>query len=232
MSEERKEQEQQVVSLPRLGEPAPAFEAQTTMGPIKFPDDFKGRWVVLFSHPADFTPVCTTEFMAFAKYYDEFQKRNCDIIGLSVDSVFSHIAWIKNIEEKAGQKIPFPIIADHMAQVAQKYGMIHPAQSNTFTVRAVFVIDDKGILRAMIYYPLTTGRNIREILRLVDALQTADKYGVATPADWVPEPQTWEFTEENTKVIVPPPTTVEDAEKRLQEGYECTDWYLCKKPLK
>jgi len=229
MSEER--MEQQVFSLPRLGEPAPAFEAQTTMGPIKFPEDFKGRWVVLFSHPADFTPVCTTEFMAFAKYYEEFQKRNCDIIGLSVDSVFSHIAWVRNIEEKTGQKIPFPIIADHMAQVAQKYGMIHPAQSNTFTVRAVFVIDDKGILRAMIYYPLTTGRNIREILRLVDALQTADKHGVATPADWVPEPQTWEFTEENTKVIVPPPTTTEDAQKRLQEGYECTDWYLCKKKI-
>lgn len=227
--EERKEME--VVSLPRLGEPAPAFEAQTTFGPVKFPDDFKGQWVVLFSHPADFTPVCTTEFVAFAKNYEEFKKRNVQLIGLSVDSNFSHIAWVMNIKEKFGIEIPFPIIADHNMEVAKKYGMIHPAQSTTFTVRALFVIDDKGILRAMIYYPLTTGRNIREVIRLVDALQTADREGVATPADWVPEPQTWEFTEENTKVIVPPPTTYEDAVKRLQEGYECADWYICKKKV-
>ncbi|MCS6957083.1 MAG: peroxiredoxin [Aquificaceae bacterium] len=201
------------------------------MGPIRFPEDFQGQWVVFFSHPADFTPVCTTEFVAFAKLNEEFQKRNVQLLGLSIDSNFSHIAWVMNIKEKLGIEIPFPIVADADGKVARLYGMLHPGESTTATVRAVFVIDPNGKIRAIIYYPLTTGRNMREILRLIDALQTADMHGVATPADWVPVPQTWEFTEENTKVIVPPPVTYEDAVKRLKDGYECADWYFCKKKL-
>ncbi len=178
--------------------------------------------VILFSHPADFTPVCTTEFIAFTEIYDELKKRNVELLGLSVDSVSSHIAWIRNCEEKMGVKIPFPIIADLNKDVAKKYGMIHPEQSKTETVRCVFVIDPDSKIRAMIYYPLSTGRNMQEIIRLVDALQTADKYKVATPANWKPgEP-----------VVVPAPVTTEQAEERLKEqGYECKDWYLCKKKL-
>lgn len=220
-----------VVSLPRIGDQAPSFDAMTTMGPIKFPDDFKGQWVVLFSHPADFTPVCSTEFLGFAKLYEEFVKRNVQLIGLSIDSVFSHIAWVMNLKEKTGIEIPFPIIADADGKVANLFGMLHPGESTTATVRAVFVIDPNGKIRAIIYYPLSAGRNIREILRLIDALQTADKHGVATPADWVPIPQTWEFTEENTKVIVPPPTTYEDALARFKTDYEIVDWYFCRKKL-
>lgn len=210
----------QPVGLPRLNEPAPEFEAVTTHGVIRL-SDFRGRWVILFSHPADFTPVCTTEFIAFAEIYPELQKRGVDLLGLSIDSVYSHIAWIRNIKEKMGIDIPFPIIADLNKEVATLYGMIMPGESKTETTRCVFIIDPNGILRAMIYYPLTTGRNTHEILRLIDALQTTDKYGVATPANWQP----------GDKVIVPPPTTVEMAEERMGAGYECTDWYLCKKEL-
>lgn len=210
----------QSVGLPRLNEPAPEFEAVTTHGVIRL-SDFRGRWVILFSHPADFTPVCTTEFIAFAEIYPELQKRGVDLLGLSIDSVYSHIAWIRNIKEKMGVDIPFPIIADLNKEVATLYGMIMPGESKTETTRCVFVIDPNGILRAMIYYPLTTGRNTHEILRLIDALQTTDKYGVATPANWQP----------GDKVIVPPPTTLEMAEERMSAGYECTDWYLCKKGL-
>lgn len=216
----------------RIGDQAPAFEALTTMGPISFPEDFKGQWVIFFSHPADFTPVCSTEFLSFAQMKEEFDKRNAQLIGLSIDSNFSHIAWIMNLKEKTGIEIPFPVIADVDGKVAQLYGMLHPGESSTATVRAVFIIDPNSKIRAIIYYPLSCGRNIREILRLIDALQTADKYGVATPANWVPVPQTWEFTEENTKVIVPPPLTYEDAVKRKEQGYECIDWYFCKKSLK
>lgn len=216
----------------RIGDQAPAFEALTTMGPISFPEDFKGQWVIFFSHPADFTPVCSTEFLSFAQMEEEFDKRNAQLIGLSIDSNFSHIAWIMNLKEKTGIEIPFPIIADVDGKVAQLYGMLHPGESSTATVRAVFIIDPNSKIRAIIYYPLSCGRNIREILRLIDALQTADKYGVAIPANWVPVPQTWEFTEENTKVIVPPPLTYEDAVKRKEQGYECIDWYFCKKSLK
>lgn len=222
---------QNLVSMPRIGEQAPAFEAMTTMGPIKFPDDFKGQWIVFFSHPADFTPVCSTEFIGFAKLKDEFAKRNVQLLGLSIDSVFSHIAWVMNLKEKTGVEIPFPIVADVDGKVARLYGMLHPGESSTATVRAVFIIDPNGKIRAILYYPLSTGRNMREIMRLIDALQTADKHGVATPADWVPTPQTWDYTDENTKVIVPPPTLYEDAVKRLKEGYECYDWYFCKKKL-
>ncbi|MGC8972088.1 MAG: peroxiredoxin [bacterium] len=214
------EEQVRTVALPRLNEPAPDFEAVTTHGKIKL-SDYRGKWVILFSHPADFTPVCTTEFVAFSKAYDEFVKRNTQLIGLSIDSIFSHLAWTRNIEKNFGIKVPFPIIADLDMKVATLYGMVHPQASSTQAVRAVFIIDDKGILRAMIYYPLTNGRNIEEIIRLLDALQTSDKYGVATPANWIP----------GEKVIVPPPNTQEALEKRLTEGYECVDWYLCFKNI-
>ena len=209
-----------VVSLPRLGEPAPAFEAVTTQGVLTL-GDFKGRWLILFSHPADFTPVCTTEFIAFTEIYSELQKRNVDLLGLSVDSASSHIAWVRNVEEKTGVKIPFPIIADLNKEVTLAYGMIHPGQSKTETVRCVFIIDPNQIIRAILYYPLTTGRNMDEILRIIDALQATDAHGVATPANWRP----------GDMVVVPPPNTQEMAEERLKQGYECVDWYLCKKKL-
>lgn len=209
-----------VPALPRLNEPAPYFEARTTHGPRSL-SDFRDRWLVLFSHPADFTPVCTTEFMAFAKAWPEFQKRNCDLLGLSIDSTFSHLAWARNIEEKFGVAIPFPIIEDLAMKVAHAYGMIMPGASDTSAVRATFLIDPKGILRAMVYYPMSNGRSIREFVRLLDALQTSDQHAVATPAEWQP----------GDDVIVPPPTTVEAAQSRLGEGYECADWYFCKKPL-
>ena len=214
------EEVRQEVGFPRLGEPAPDFEAVTTQGVIRL-EDYKGSWLVLFSHPADFTPVCTTEFIAFAEIYPELQKRGVELLGLSVDSVSSHIAWLRNIEEKMGVKIPFPVIADLNRDVARRYGMIHEGQSKTETVRCVFVIDPQQIIRAIIYYPLTTGRNMAEILRLIDALQTTDQHGVATPANWKP----------GDKVIVPPPNTTEMAEERLKAGYECRDWYLCFKKL-
>jgi len=214
------EELKQEVRLPRLGESAPDFEAVTTQGTIKL-EDYKGSWLILFSHPADFTPVCTTEFMAFAEIYEELQKRGVELLGLSVDSVSSHIAWVRNVEEKTGVKIPFPIIADLSKEVTLRYGMIHPGQSKTETVRCVFVIDPNQIVRAILYYPLTTGRNMYEILRLVDALQTTDQHGVATPANWKP----------GDMVVVPPPNTQEMAEERLKQGYECLDWYLCKKKL-
>jgi peroxiredoxin (alkyl hydroperoxide reductase subunit C) len=203
-----------------LGEVVPDFEAVTTHGKIRL-SDFKGKWVILFSHPADFTPVCTTEFVAFAQIHPEVVKRNVQLIGLSIDSVYSHIAWVRTIKEKFGVTIPFPVIADLDMKVANLFGMIHPKQSTTAAVRCVFVIDPEMKLRAMIYYPLNVGRNMDEILRLIDALQTADKYKVALPANWRP----------GDPVIVPAPTTQEEAEKRLQEGHECVDWFLCKKKL-
>jgi peroxiredoxin (alkyl hydroperoxide reductase subunit C) len=211
---------QQSPKLPRIGEPAPNFEAETTHGTLRL-EDFKGSWVILFSHPADFTPVCTTEFIGFAEIAPALRERNVELLGLSIDSTYSHIAWVRNVKEKFGVDIPFPIIADLNKEVASLYGMIMPGESTTETSRCVFVIDDKGVMRSMIYYPLTTGRNMQEILRLVDALQTTDKHGVATPANWVP----------GDKVIVPPPRTAEDAAARMEEGYECTDWYFCKKSV-
>ncbi len=207
-------------SMPILGEPAPDFEALTTSGVIRL-SDLKGKWVVMFSHPADFTPVCTTEFMAFAAVADELKRLNVQLMGLSIDSVHSHLAWIKNVKDKMGVDIPFPIIADLDMKVAKKYGMIHPGQSSTATIRTVFFIDDKGILRAMIYYPLTNGRYIPEIIRLVKALQTTDKHGVSTPANWQP----------GDKVVVPAPKNKAEMDKRLSEGYECKDWYLCFKQI-
>lgn len=208
------------LAFPRLNEPAPNFEAQTTQGPKKL-SDYKGAWLLLFSHPADFTPVCTTEFIAFAKHYPDFKALNCELLGLSIDSNFSHLAWMRNIEQNFKVKIPFPVITDLSMKVANTYGMIQPGASDTSTVRATFIIDDKGVLRAMVYYPLTNGRSIAEFLRLLQALQTTDKHRVSTPEGWKP----------GDKVIVPPPVTMEAVEARLQEGYECTDWYFCKKSL-
>ncbi len=211
---------QSVPSMPRLNEPAPAFEAKTTHG-VKKLSDYRGKWLVLFSHPADFTPVCTTEFTAFAKAYPEFQKLNCELLGLSIDSYYAHVAWVRNIKEKFGIEIPFPIIEDLSMKVANAYGMIQPGASDTSAVRATFIIDPNGILRAMVYYPMTNGRSIPEFLRLVAALQTSDANKVATPEGWQP----------GDKVIVPPPGDVFAAEARMNEGYECTDWYFCKKAL-
>jgi peroxiredoxin (alkyl hydroperoxide reductase subunit C) len=208
------------ITFPVLGEPAPDFEAETTHGPIKL-SSMKGKWVVLFSHPADFTPVCTTEFMAFAQIYDELQALNVQLIGLSVDSISAHLAWVHAIKEKMGVTIPFPIIADLNMKVAKKYGMIHQGQSSTAAVRCVFFIDDKGIMRAMIYYPLQNGRFMPEIVRLVKALQTTDKFKVSTPANWQP----------GDKVVVAPPKTSAEMDKRPSEGYECKDWYLCFKKV-
>jgi peroxiredoxin (alkyl hydroperoxide reductase subunit C) len=207
-------------SMPILGEPAPEFEALTTGGILKL-SDLKGKWVVMFSHPADFTPVCTTEFIAFSQVADELKSLNVQLLGLSIDSVHSHLAWIHNVKEKMGVDIPFPIIADLDMKIAKSYGMIHPGQSSTATIRTVFFIDDKGIMRAMIYYPLSNGRYIPEIIRLVKALQTTDKFGVSTPANWQP----------GDKVVVPPPKNKTEMEKRPSEGYECKDWYLCFKKL-
>lgn len=206
--------------FPRLNEPAPYFASKTTHGPKKL-DDYKGKWLVLFSHPADFTPVCTTEFMAFAKAHDKFKALNCELLGLSIDSNFAHIAWTLNIEEKFGVKIPFPIIEDLSMKVAHAYGMIQPGASDTSAVRATFLIDPEGKLRAMVYYPMSNGRSIDEFLRLLQALQTSDKHGVATPEAWKP----------GDKVIVPPPGTADAAIKRKDEGYEYTDWYFSKKDL-
>ena len=209
-------EENTCVTFPALGEPAPDFEAETTHGPIRL-SDLKGKWVVMFSHPADFTPVCTTEFIAFTTIFDELKSLNVQLIGLSVDSISAHLAWVHAVKEKMGIRITFPIIADLNMKVAHKYGMIHPGQSSTAAVRAVFFIDDKGIMRAMIYYPLQNGRFMPEIIRLVKALQTTDKFKVATPANWQP----------GDKVVVPAPKTATEMEKRLTEGYECKDWYLC-----
>jgi peroxiredoxin (alkyl hydroperoxide reductase subunit C) len=206
--------------MPRLNEAAPAFEAPTTDG-VKKLEDYSGKWLVLFSHPADFTPVCTTEFMAFAKRYSDFQAINTELLGLSIDSHYSHVAWIRNIKEKFGVDIPFPIIADLKMDVARAYGMIHPGAADTSAVRATFVIDPNGVLRAMVYYPMTNGRSIDEFLRLVKALQTSDEHAVATPEGWQP----------GEKVIVPPPASADAAEKRIGEDYECVDWYFCKKEL-
>ncbi len=207
------------LNAPSIGEPFPEMEVMTQKGKIKLPDDFQGKWFVLFSHPADFTPVCTTEFVAFAKRYEDFKKLNTELIGLSVDSTFSHIKWVEWIREKLGVEIPFPIIADPTGDVARKLGLLH-AQSATHTVRAVFIVDDKGVVRAIIYYPQEVGRNIDEILRLVKALQVSTKYGRAVPANWPNNEIVGEA------LIVPPPQT-EDAAKKVLERFKCFDWWFC-----
>ncbi len=220
MTEEVQEQQEPVLAMPQLNKPAPEWEAQTTNGPKKL-SDYRGKWVVLFSHPADFTPVCTTEFMAFAERSEDFKALNTELVGLSIDGIHAHVAWVRSIKENFGVDINFPIIADLNMKVANAYGMVQPGASDTSAVRATFFIDPEGILRAMIYYPMTNGRSIDEALRLVKSLQTSQEHGVATPEGWQP----------GDKVIVPPPATVEDAEARKDQGYDYVDWYFCKKQL-
>ncbi|MFW6132824.1 MAG: peroxiredoxin [Planctomycetota bacterium] len=214
--------------MPLIGEHAPSFTAETTQGAINFPEDYQGKWVIFFSHPADFTPVCTTEFMTFATMADEFRELNCELLGLSIDSNFSHIAWLRTIREKiaykgmSGVKVAFPVISDLTMEVAGKFGMVQPGASNTQAVRAVFVIDPEATVRAILYYPLENGRNMTEIKRLLLALQHTDTHGVATPANWTP----------GEDVIVPPPGSCAAAEQRLEkpgEDVEVLDWFLCLK---
>ena len=218
-----------LVSLPRIGEPAPEFKAVTTQGEINFPADYKGSWVILFSHPADFTPVCTSEFMTFASMEGQFEKANCKLVGLSVDGLYSHIAWLRTIKEKIEYKgmkdveVKFPLIEDITMEVAKKYGMIQPGESSTKAVRAVFVMDPKGIIRTVIYYPLSLGRNFDELYRVVIALQTADAFSVATPADWRP----------GDDVIVPTAGSCGTAKERMESKDEmkCYDWFFCTKEI-
>ncbi len=214
--------EQAYTGIPRIGDKAPDFEAVTTEGQLKF-SDWKGdKWVVLFSHPADFTPVCSTELTEFARRNKEFEQLNAKLIGLSIDSIHSHLAWRENLKKIMDADITYPIIADLDTKVAQKYGLLHPNESQTATVRAVFVIDPKQTVRAIIYYPLNVGRNIDEVVRLVQALQMTDKNSVAAPVNWKP----------GDKVIVPPPKTVKDVEERKShKEYEQIDFYLNKKSL-
>ena len=218
------------VRLPLIGEDAPPFEADTTQGRLKFPEAFQGKWVIFFSHPADFTPVCTTEFMTFASMQEEFRALNTELLGLSIDSTFSHIAWLRTIKEKIefnGLKdieVTFPVIADLTMEVSRKYGMLQPTASNTQAVRAVFIIDPKGKIRAVLYYPMSAGRNMQEIKRLLVSLQTSEKYGVATPANWKP----------GDEVIVPPPGSCSAARERItvkDDTVRVVDWFLAFKKL-
>ncbi|MET1124448.1 MAG: peroxiredoxin [Archaeoglobaceae archaeon] len=208
----------------RLGERFPEVEVKTTHGVIKLPDAFAGKWFILFSHPADFTPVCTTEFVAFQKRYEEFRKLNCELIGLSIDQVFAHIKWVEWIKEKLGVEIEFPIIADDTGSLAEKLGMVHPAKG-TNTVRAVFIVDPQGTVRLILYYPQEVGRNIDEILRALKALQTSDAHRVAIPANWPNNELIGD------KVIIPPPQSESEAKERLEKArageIECYDWWFC-----
>ncbi len=214
--------DQATTTIPKIGDQAPDFTVMTTHGELNFAKWAEGKWVVFFSHPADFTPVCSTELTEFAKRQPEFDKRNVKLIGLSIDSIHAHVAWRENLAKIFETKIAYPMIADHNGGVAQKYGMIHPGASSTVTVRCVFVIDPKRTVRAIIYYPLNVGRNVDEVIRLVDALQTADKHGVACPVNWKP----------GDKVIVPPPKTETDVEARLKDAsLERLDFYLAKKSI-
>ena len=222
-------EEQVTVNMPALGDKAPAFKAVTTTGEINFPDDYRGKWVVLFSHPADFTPVCTTEFITFAALEKQFAEANCKLVGLSVDGLYSHIAWLRTIKEKISYRghsnveVNFPLIEDITMNVAKAYGMIQPGEASTKAVRAVFYIDPKGVVRAMIYYPLSLGRNFDEIYRALIALQTADAFGVATPADWRP----------GDDVIIGPAGSCGAAKNRMdgKEDMVCQDWFFCSRKL-
>ncbi len=214
--------------LPLIGEKAPSFKAETTQGEINFPEDYEGKWVIFFSHPADFTPVCTTEFMTFASMEDEFKALNCELLGLSIDSTYSHIAWLRTVKEKIeynGMKdveVNFPVISDLTMEVSKAFGMLQPSASSTQAVRAVFMIDPQGIIRAILYYPLSNGRNIPEIKRILVAMQHSDEHNIATPANW----------EIGDDVIVPPPGSCGTAKERMEQSGEdtkCLDWFLCLK---
>ena len=216
--------------MPRIGDKAPAFKAVTTQGEIDFPKQYEGSWVILFSHPADFTPVCTSEFMTFATLEQKFAELNCKLVGLSVDGLYSHIAWLRTIKEKIQYKgmkdveVKFPLIEDITMEVAKKYGMIQPGEAATKAVRAVFFIDPKGVIRAVIYYPLSIGRNFDELIRVVQALKTADAFSVACPADWRP----------GDDVIVPPAGSCGVAKDRMdgkESGVTCHDWFFCTKKI-
>lgn len=223
------ENKSEFVSMPRIGDKAPSFKAVTTQGEIAFPEQYAGNWVVLFSHPADFTPVCTSEFMTFATLEGKFAEANCKLVGLSVDGLYSHIAWLRSVKEKIEYKgmknveVKFPLIEDITMDVAHKYGMIQPGESSTKAVRAVFFIDPKGIIRTIIYYPLSLGRNFDELYRVLISLQTADAFGVATPADWRP----------GDDVIVPPAGSCGIAKDRMdgKADMTCHDWYFCTKKI-
>ena len=208
------------MSMPMLGEKFPELQVQTTHGAMSLPDDLKGKWTVLFSHPADFTPVCTTEFVSFQKHKADFDALDCQLVGMSVDQVFSHIKWVEWIKEKLDVEITFPIIAGN-DKIAEELGMLHPAKGSN-TVRAVFIIDPDGVTRTILYYPQEIGRNISEIVRAVKALQKSDSEGVATPANW-PEN---ELIKDH--VIIPPATDEETAKARM-ENYDCFDWWFCHK---
>ena len=210
--------------LPRIGDSAPDFEGVTTeVSDFNFSVWQEQDWIVLFSHPADFTPVCTAELMEFARQHERFKQKSIKLLGVSVDSIHSHLAWFQNMKEKMGVTIPFPMISDSNMKVSHLYGMIHPAASSTATIRAVFVIDPKRTIRALIYYPMNVGRNVEEILRLVTALQTADRFSCATPVNW----------KEGEKVLAPPPKTVKEVEERFgQADQESLDFYLTLKDLK
>lgn len=208
--------------IPRIGDTAPDFQAVTTEGELQFREWQGQDWVILFSHPADFTPVCSTELTEFARRNDEFKQRSTKLIGLSIDSIHSHLAWRENLKQIMDVELPYPLIADLTTDVAQKFGMIHPGEAATATVRAVFVIDPKHVVRAMVYYPLNVGRNVDEIVRLLDGLQTTDKNACAVPVNWTP----------GDKVVVPPPkTTAEVAERNAHTDYERYDFYLNKRSL-
>ena len=219
---------EETTRLPLIGEKAPSFKAETTQGPVNFPDDYKGKWVIFFSHPADFTPVCTTEFMTFATMAPEFEKLNCKLLGLSIDSTYSHIAWLRTIKEKIEYKgmksveVNFPVISDLTMEVSRAFGMLQPSASTTQAVRAVFIIDPESKVRAILYYPLSNGRNMEEVKRLLVAMQLSDKHKVATPANWQP----------GDDVIVPPPGSCGAAKERMEkpgEDVRCLDWFLCLK---
>ncbi len=222
-------EENQLVAMPRIGDKAPSFKAVTTQGDINFPADYSGNWVILFSHPADFTPVCTSEFMTFASMAKQFEEADCKLVGLSVDGLYSHIAWLRTIKEKIEYKgmkdveVKFPLIEDITMEIAKRYGMMQPGESSTKCVRAVFFIDPKSVIRAIIYYPLSTGRNFKELYRALIAMKTADAFSVATPADWQP----------GDDVIVPTAGSCGVAKERMENKEEmyCYDWFFCTKKL-
>ncbi|NMA75141.1 MAG: peroxiredoxin [Bacteroidales bacterium] len=222
--------QENLTTMPRIGDKAPSFTAKTTQGNINFPSDYKGKWKILFSHPADFTPVCTSEFMTFASMQQEFDDLNCQLVGLSVDGLYSHIAWLRTIKEKIEYKgmknieVTFPLIEDISMNVATKYGMIQPNENSTQAVRAVFYIDPDDIIRTIIYYPLALGRNFKELKRVLVGLQTADAFNVALPADWHP----------GDEVIVPTAGSCGTAQERMEstdEDVTCHDWFFCTKKL-
>jgi peroxiredoxin (alkyl hydroperoxide reductase subunit C) len=213
--------DQEIYSMPRIGDMAPDFSAMTTTGPMRFSDYIKGKWTILFSHPADFTPVCTTEMSGFALEKNFFAENDTKLVGLSIDSIHSHIAWVNNVRKNTGVLFEFPIIADIDMKVSKLYGMLQPGESETAAVRAVFFIDPNGKIRLIMYYPLNVGRNMDEIKRALIALQTADKHKVAMPLDWRP----------GQKVIVPPPKTVAEMQEREASEYEMVDFYLAKKSI-